>query len=187
MTKAGAQRSAAQTGLMLIAPDTSPRSAHLPGETANWDLGAGAGFYVDASEEPWNRHYRLYSFVLELYGLIVKEFPMLAPGVGIMGHSMGGHGALALVLRNPALFKSVSVLAPICALSQVPWGVKAFSAYLCNNQEDWQAFDAGGLMEKMVKPFPHSILIDQGGRQISGESIISSRAGRILPESRPVP
>lgn len=129
MIKAGAQRSAAQQGLMLITPDTSPRGANLPGEVDNWDLGVGAGFYLDATEAPWNKHYRMYSYVLELYELIVREFPVLPSSIGITGHSMGGHGALVLALRNSDLFKTVSAFAPICAPSKCPWGIKAFTAY----------------------------------------------------------
>jgi S-formylglutathione hydrolase len=162
MTKTDAQRSAAQTGLMLIAPDTSPRDAGVPGELGSWDLGVGAGFYVDATEEPWNQHYRMYSYVLELRELIVREFPVLADAVGITGHSMGGHGALVLALRNPTLFKSVSALAPICAPCQAPWGIKAFSAYLGNQQQHWQAYDASILVQTMPHPLPNTILIDQG-------------------------
>jgi S-formylglutathione hydrolase len=162
MTKAGAQRIAALTGLMLIAPDTSPRDAGLPGEAGSWDLGVGAGFYVDATEKPWNRHYRMYSYVLELRELIVREFPVLGDAIGITGHSMGGHGALVLALRNPMLFKSVSALAPICAPAQVPWGIKAFSAYLGNRQQDWHAYDASILVQTLTQRLPNPILIDQG-------------------------
>lgn len=162
MTKAGAQRIAAQQGLMLIAPDTSPRGANLPGEADSWDFGVGAGFYLDATETPWNKHYRMYSYVLELVELIVREFPVQPSSIGITGHSMGGHGALVLALRNPALFKTVSAFAPICAPSRCPWGVKAFSAYLGSKQENWQQYDASALMEQRSTPFPNGILIDQG-------------------------
>lgn len=162
MTKAGAQRIAAQQGLMLIGPDTSPRGANLPGEADSWDFGVGAGFYLDATETPWNKHYRMYSYVLELYELIVREFPVQRSSIGITGHSMGGHGALVLALRNPALFKTVSAFAPICAPSRCPWGVKAFSAYLGSKQENWQQYDASALMEQRSMPFPNGILIDQG-------------------------
>lgn len=162
MIKAGAQRIAAQQGLMLIAPDTSPRGAKLPGEADSWDFGVGAGFYLDATEAPWNKHYRMYSYVLELYDLIVRKFPVLPYGIGITGHSMGGHGALVLALRNPALFKTVSAFAPICAPSQCPWGVKAFSAYLGSEKASWQQYDASALMEQRHAPFPSGILIDQG-------------------------
>jgi S-formylglutathione hydrolase len=162
MIKAGAQRVAAQLGMMLIAPDTSPRGANVAGETDNWDLGVGAGFYVDATVAPWNRHYRMYSYVLELYELMVREFPVQAGSIGIAGHSMGGHGALVLALRNPALFKTVSAFAPVCAPSQRPWGVKAFAAYLGSDQADWQQYDASALMANSKTPFPGGILIDQG-------------------------
>ncbi len=162
MAKAGAQRVAAQLGMMLIAPDTSPREANLPGETHSWDMGVGAGFYVDATEAPWDRHYRMYSHILELYALVVREFPVQPDRIGIFGHSMGGHGALVLALRNPDLFKTVSAFAPVCAPSQSHWGIKAFSAYLGDNQERWQQYDASALMERRTTPFPGGILIDQG-------------------------
>ena len=162
MIKAGAQRIAAQLGLMLIAPDTSPRGANLPGDADAWDFGVGAGFYVDATEAPWNKHYRMYSYILELYELIVQTFPVQRSSIGITGHSMGGHGALVLALRNPALFKTVSAFAPICAPVQCPWGVKAFSGYLGSKQENWQQYDASALMEQGTTPFPGGILIDQG-------------------------
>ncbi|MES2260984.1 MAG: S-formylglutathione hydrolase [Pseudomonadota bacterium] len=162
MVKAGAQRHAARAGLMLIAPDTSPRGAGVPGETDSWDLGVGAGFYVDATQAPWSVHYRMYSYVLELCQLVVSEFPVTPGSVGIMGHSMGGHGALVLALRNPALFKSVSALAPICAPSQSAWGEKAFIAYLGARREAWAGYDASILMAQMRKPLSNGILIDQG-------------------------
>ena len=162
MIKAGAQRIAAKQGLMLIAPDTSPRGANIPGEADSWDLGVGAGFYLDATEAPWDKHYRMYSYMLELYELIVREFPVLPSSIGITGHSMGGHGALVLALRNPTLFKTVSAFAPICAPSKCPWGVKAFATYLGNEQEIWQQYDASALMEQRHAPFPNGILIDQG-------------------------
>ncbi|RFC37912.1 MAG: S-formylglutathione hydrolase [Candidatus Nitrotoga sp. LAW] len=162
MVKAGAQRSAARQGLMLIAPDTSPRGANIPGEADSWDLGVGAGFYLDATEAPWDKHYRMYSYVLELYELIVREFPVHSSSIGITGHSMGGHGALVLALRNPDLFKTVSAFAPICAPSKCPWGVKAFATYLGSEQENWQQYDASVLMEQRHAPFPNGILIDQG-------------------------
>ncbi|WP_124949588.1 S-formylglutathione hydrolase [Sulfuriferula thiophila] len=162
MTKAGAQRVAAQLGMMLIAPDTSPRGANVPGETDNWDLGVGAGFYVDATTAPWSQHYRMYSYILELYELVAREFPVQADSIGIAGHSMGGHGALVMALRNPERFKSVSAFAPVCAPSQCPWGVKAFTAYLGSDQANWQQYDASALMARSKTPFPSGILIDQG-------------------------
>jgi S-formylglutathione hydrolase len=161
-TKAGAQRVAAQEGIILVAPDTSPRGAGIAGETDNWDFGAGAGFYVDATEEPWSRHYRMYSYMLELRELVLDEFPADASRCGIFGHSMGGHGALVLALRNLDLFKSVSAFAPIAAPSRSPWGEKAFSGYLGRDREGWRAYDATELMLVMKTPFPKGILIDQG-------------------------
>ncbi|MDY7545697.1 S-formylglutathione hydrolase [Glaciimonas sp. CA11.2] len=162
MTKGGAQRVAAEKGLMLIAPDTSPRGANFPGEAESWDFGLGAGFYVDATETPWKQHYRMYSYVLELLELIKENLPVQPSSIGITGHSMGGHGALVLALRNPTLFKSVSAFAPICAPIQCPWGVKAFSGYLGSDQHTWRQYDASLLMEQQTAPFPGGILIDQG-------------------------
>lgn len=160
--KAGAQRAAAEHGLILITPDTSPRGAGVTGESDSWDFGVGAGFYVDATEAPWNSHYRMYSYVLELYQRALLEFPVDAGRVGIFGHSMGGHGALVLALRNPDLFRSVSAFAPICAPTQCPWGRNAFSRYLGGDQPDWLQYDASALMEKSRTPFPSGILLDQG-------------------------
>ena len=162
MTKAGAQRIAAELGLMLIAPDTSPRGANLPNEADSWDVGVGAGFYLDAIQKPWDKHYRMYSYVLELHELIMQNFEVDPARIGITGHSMGGHGALVLGLRNPALFKTVSALAPICAPIQCPWGIKAFTNYLGDNPKEWQQYDASVLMAKLHTPVASGILIDQG-------------------------
>lgn len=162
MIKAGAQRVAAAEGLMLITPDTSPRGAGVEGESASWDFGVGAGFYLDATEAPWKTHYRMYSYLLELHALAMREFPIDASRVGIFGHSMGGHGALVLALRNPDLFRSVSAFAPIAAPSKCPWGKKAFSGYLGANEDSWLQYDASALMENRRTPFPGGILIDQG-------------------------
>ena len=162
MIKAGAQRVAAEQGLILITPDTSPRGSGIAGESDSWDFGLAAGFYVDATEAPWNAHYRMYSYVLELYQTVIQALPVDSSRVGIFGHSMGGHGALVLALRNPGLFRSVSAFAPICAPSQCPWGKKAFSEYLGRNEQDWLQYDASALMENRQAPFPSGILIDQG-------------------------
>ncbi len=162
MIKAGAQRIAAEQGLILITPDTSPRGAGIAGESDSWDFGLAAGFYVDATEAPWNAHYRMYSYVLELYQTVMQALPVDSSKVGIFGHSMGGHGALVLALRNPGLFRSVSAFAPICAPSQCPWGKKAFSGYLGSNEQNWLQYDASALMENRQTPFPNGILIDQG-------------------------
>jgi S-formylglutathione hydrolase len=162
MTKAGAQRYAAREGMILIAPDTSPRGAGIAGEDADWDFGAGAGFYLDATVAPWSRHYRMYSYLLELRELVVAELPVDPDRTGIFGHSMGGHGALVLALRNPELVRSVSAFAPIAAPSLCPWGEKAFGGYLGADPAAWRRYDASELMRSMQAPFPNGILIDQG-------------------------
>ena len=162
MIKAGAQRVAAELGIMLVAPDTSPRGAGIAGESDSWDFGLAAGFYVDATEAPWSTHYRMHSYLLELYQVVVAELPVDRAQIGIFGHSMGGHGALVMALRHPDLFRSVSAFAPICAPSQCPWGQKAFAGYLGSDEAHWQQYDASALMEKRQNPFPKGILIDQG-------------------------
>jgi S-formylglutathione hydrolase len=162
MTKAGAQRYAADAGIMLIAPDTSPRGAGVPGEADDWEVGAGAGFYVDATVAPWRQHYRMHSYLLELHALVLAEFAVDAERVGIFGHSMGGHGALVMALRHPDLFRSVSAFAPIAAPSLCPWGEKAFTTYLGADHAEWEQYDASELMRKSTAPFPDGILIDQG-------------------------
>jgi S-formylglutathione hydrolase len=164
MAKAGAQRLAAELGLGLIAPDTSPRGANVPGEAGSWDFGVGAGFYLDASQAPWDRHYRMESYLTaELLPLLTASLPLAAERIGIFGHSMGGHGALTLALRHPGLFKSVSAFAPICAPSQCPWGRKAFTGYLGTDESAWLAHDASALMRSLAQaPYPAGILIDQG-------------------------
>ncbi len=159
--KGGALAFAARHGLMLVAPDTSPRATGIPGEDADWDFGTGAGFYVDATEEPWAKHYRMYSYVTEeLPTLIAANFPADTSRQGIFGHSMGGHGALVIALKNPGRYRSVSAFAPIAAPAQVPWGHKAFGAYLGDNREQWRTYDASELV--CEAPFPGTILIDQG-------------------------
>ncbi|HEX8603191.1 MAG TPA: S-formylglutathione hydrolase [Pseudoduganella sp.] len=162
MTKAGAQRVAAELGLVLVAPDTSPRGAGVPGETESWDFGVGAGFYLDATQAPWAQHYRMESYIHELRALVTAELPVDGGRVGIFGHSMGGHGALTLALRRPDLFRSVSAFAPIAAPSQCPWGRKAFTGYLGADEFAWAAHDATALMSKLCNPFPDEILVDQG-------------------------
>jgi S-formylglutathione hydrolase len=162
-TKAGAQRVAAELGIILVTPDTSPRGAGAPGEADDWDFGVGAGFYVDATQAPWSRHYRMYSHLMELRELVPAELPADAGRIGIFGHSMGGHGALVLALRNPDLFRSVSAFAPIAAPSRCPWGRKAFGGYLGPDQAAWRDYDATELMTRAGRaPFPKGILIDQG-------------------------
>lgn len=159
--KAGAQRLAAELGLMLVACDTSPRGLNLPGEAESWDFGVGAGFYLDATQAPWAAHYRMGSYVnLELPALIEAHFPARRDRRGIFGHSMGGHGALVTALRDPQRWHSVSAFAPIANPVAVPWGEKAFSRYLGDDREAWAAYDASLLMQ--AAPHPSEILVDQG-------------------------
>lgn len=159
--KAGAQRWAAELGLMLVVPDTSPRDTGIPGEDQDYDLGTGAGFYVDATEDPWKQHYRMYSYVVEeLPTLIADNFAVLPEKQGIFGHSMGGHGALICALKNPERYQSVSAFAPIAAPMHSPWGEKAFSNYLGADREQWRGYDATELVK--VSQFGRPILIDQG-------------------------
>lgn len=162
--KADAQRHAAEHGMMLISPDTSPRGANAPGEADSWDFGVGAGFYVDATEAPWHMHWHMESYVAsELFAIATTELPGDAARVGIFGHSMGGHGALVLAQRYPHRFRSVSAFAPIAAPMKCPWGVKAFSGYLGNDPVRWAEHDASELMTGQdAPPFPAGILIDQG-------------------------
>lgn len=159
--KAGAQRVAAELGLMLVSPDTSPRGTGIAGATGDWEIGEGAGFYLDATQEPWSRHFCMESYVTqELHALLVQHFPVRAGCVGLMGHSMGGHGALTLALRHPGLYRSVSALAPICAPTQCPWGLKAFARYLGADRSGWLQHDATELLRAGARA-PH-LLIDQG-------------------------
>lgn len=161
MAKAGAQRYAAEHGLMLVAPDTSPRGANLPGEADSWDFGLGAGFYVNATKEPWAKHYRMFEYVAEeLPKLVRASFPVLPDREGIMGHSMGGHGALVVALRQPGRFQSVSAFAPIANPSNCPWGVKAFTNYLGDDRRAWAEYDACELIAKARTKVP--LLVDQG-------------------------
>ncbi|MET0541571.1 MAG: S-formylglutathione hydrolase [Variovorax sp.] len=164
MVKAGAQRLAAELGMALIAPDTSPRGAHAPGEADSWDFGVGAGFYLDATEAPWAGHWRMESYLVdELLPLLGERLPIDLQRVGLFGHSMGGHGALTLALRHPGMFRSLSALAPICAPMRCPWGEKAFTGYLGADRSRWLEHDATVLMENQpVAPYPAGILIDQG-------------------------
>jgi len=161
--KAGAQRLAAELGLALIMPDTSPRGANLPGEADSWDFGVGAGFYLDAEREPWRAHYRMESYIVdELRGLVTSALPIDGERLGICGHSMGGHGALTLALRHPEVFRSVSALAPVCAPLQCPWGQKALAGYLGEDRAGWGEHDATELLRSRGARFPAGILVDQG-------------------------
>jgi S-formylglutathione hydrolase len=159
--KAGAQRLAAELGLMLVTPDTSPRGTGVEGADAAWDFGTAAGFYLDATAQPWARHWRMESWLLhELPGVLATRFAVRPGPQGLFGHSMGGHGALTLALRHPGRFASVSALAPICAPTQCPWGVKAFGGYLGDDRSTWAAHDATELVKAGARVPP--LLIDQG-------------------------
>lgn len=159
--KAHAQRLAAQLGLILISPDTSPRGDNVE-EGDSWDIGTGAGFYLNATQAPWVEHFQMESYLMdELYPLLLKELPIQADAVGVTGHSMGGHGALTLAWKYPEKFKSVSAFAPICAPSICPWGEKAFGSYLGANQAEWSEHDATQLVLKKGALFTE-VLIDQG-------------------------
>jgi S-formylglutathione hydrolase len=159
--KAGAQRVAANLGLVLVTPDTSPREPVLPGDRESWDFGQGAGFYVNATQAPWAQHYRMFDYIAdELPTLLDAQFAIDPARIGVMGHSMGGHGALVAALRRPDRFKSCSAFAPIAAPTQCPWGHKAFANYLGPDRAAWAAWDASALMQ--TKPFAGEILVDQG-------------------------
>lgn len=159
--KAGAQRVAAELGLMLVTPDTSPRGVAIPGADAEWDFGIGAGFYLDATQAPWHTHWRMESYLTrELPQLVAAAFPARAGALGICGHSMGGHGALTLALKHPGRFGSVSALAPIASPSRVPWGHKAFSRYLGADTAEWMRHDAVELIRAGGR-MP-ALLVDQG-------------------------
>ena len=161
--KAGAQRVAAELGLMIVAPDTSPRGDDVPDiDPKTYDFGKGAGFYLDATKAPWSMHYRMYSYVAdELPALIALNFPSDRARTGISGHSMGGHGALTIHLKNPDRFRSCSAFSPIVAPSMVPWGRKAFTNYLGPDEKSWAAYDAVRLLAERGASAAH-ILIDQG-------------------------
>ncbi|MDX1656909.1 MAG: S-formylglutathione hydrolase [Candidatus Competibacteraceae bacterium] len=158
--KAGAQRYAAELGLVLVIPDTSPRGEEVP-DDPGYDLGQGAGFYVNATRQPWSRHYHMYDYVVrELPALIEAEFPVVPGLKSISGHSMGGHGALIAALKNPGSYRSVSAFAPICHPSRSPWGEKAFGHYLGDDHSRWEAYDATCLIQAGAAQLP--MLIDQG-------------------------
>ncbi|MCB1853492.1 MAG: S-formylglutathione hydrolase [Halieaceae bacterium] len=162
VTKAGAQRYAAELGLALVAPDTSPRGAAVPDDPEGaYDFGLGAGFYVNATAEPWRRHYRMYDYVVEeLPALVAAQFPVDASRAAICGHSMGGHGALTIALKNPGRFRSVSAFAPICSPLNCPWGEKALGGYLGPDREAWREYDTVALLGQASERLP--VLVDQG-------------------------
>ncbi len=160
-TKAGAQRPASNHGWMLVVPDTSPRGAGIPGEDEGYDFGTGAGFYVDATQVPWDRNYRMYRYITEeLPELVFSKFNADVHRQGITGHSMGGHGALTIGLRNPEKYQSISAFAPICSPMRCPWGVKALSGYLGDDPSAWEPYDATALIKQGLGS--REILVDQG-------------------------
>ena len=160
--KAGAQRVASELGLAIVVPDTSPRGLGIPGEGDSYDFGLGAGFYVDATEPPWSRGYRMYSYITkELSAEVAANFPLDPARVGIFGHSMGGHGALTLAFKNPLYYKSLSAFAPITSPSRCPWGEKALAGYLGSDRSRWREYDATALIEDRGWKGP-PILVDQG-------------------------
>ena len=159
--KAGAQRVAAELGMAIVAPDSSPRGVRFPGDDASYDFGLGAGFYVDATREPYARNYRMWSYVTEeLPQLVAGQFPIDSSRQSILGHSMGGHGALTIALRHPDRYRAASAFAPIVAPSQVPWGIKALGGYLGDDKSAWRKHDAVALIEDGAR-FPE-LLVDQG-------------------------
>ncbi len=162
VTKAGAQRYAAEHGIVIVAPDTSPRGEGVPDDPEGaYDFGLGAGFYVNATEAPWSDHYKMYDYIAcELPALVSREFPVDDKRVGISGHSMGGHGALTIALKNPGRFKSVSAFAPICSPVNCPWGRKALGNYLGTDQKAWLEHDTCALVSAAVEQLP--VLVDQG-------------------------
>jgi S-formylglutathione hydrolase len=188
MAKAGAQRYAAELGLILVGPDTSPRNTGIPNESQHWDMGAGASFYVDATQAPWSGHYQMYSYVVdELPALIAAHFPVDPMRQSICGHSMGGHGALVCGLRNPKRYRSISAFAPIAAPSQCPWGQNALRQYLGDDRTLWRLYDATELVLTLPTD-PRPILIDQGlqdpflQEQLRPELLVAACAevGRVL-------
>ena len=184
MQKAGAQQFAAQLGMALVAPDTSPRG-DIVADDEGYDLGQGAGFYVNATQEPWSRHYRMYDYVLdELPQLIESQFPV-SDARSIAGHSMGGHGALVLALRNPERYRSVSAFSPVANPVNCPWGTKAFTAYLGEDAVSWEEYDASLLMSRTADKVP--ALVDQGeaddflAEQLKPEALEKAAAANDYP------
>ncbi len=159
--KGGAQRYAAEHGIMLVMPDTSPRGLALPGEDDDYDFGSGAGFYVNATQAPWSEHYRMFDYVTqELTGIVAADLQGDPQRVGVMGHSMGGHGALICALKRPDVFRSCSAFAPISNPVNCPWGEKAFGGYLGSDRAEWANWDACALVEQ--SDFRGAVLVDQG-------------------------
>uniref|UniRef100_A0A2P2IFA4 S-formylglutathione hydrolase n=1 Tax=Hirondellea gigas TaxID=1518452 RepID=A0A2P2IFA4_9CRUS len=174
--KAGATREANAQHLAIVCPDTSPRGAGVPTEDDNWDFGTGAGFYVDATTDGWKKNYKMYSYVTkELPALIEENFPV-TNRKSVFGHSMGGHGALSLYLKNPGLYQSASAFSPICNPTNCPWGKKALSGYLGNDEADWKEWDSSQLVSGFTGQ-RNEILIDQGAE----DGFLKD--GQLLPEA----
>ena len=188
MQKAGAQRIAAELGVAIVAPDTSPRGEGVEDDPAgSYDFGLGAGFYVNATEAPWNRHYNMYDYIVnELPALVEAHFP-ISDQRAISGHSMGGHGALMIAMRNPERFSSVSAFSPIANPMNCPWGQKAFTGYLGSNTETWKQYDSSELIRKAEKKLP--MLVDQGTHDnfyIEGQLRTESLAAAAKANNYPV-
>jgi len=186
-TKAGAQRYAAELGIALVMPDTSPRGDDVADLPDRYDLGQGAGFYVNATQAPWAQHYQMYDYVtLELPALVEANLPLIAGVKSISGHSMGGHGALMCALREPGAYRSASAFAPICHPSMAPWGEGCFNAYLGDDKTQWQAFDATELVKSGQPLMP--LLIDQGGDdEFLAEQFVPARFTSRLRRARRTP
>ena len=187
VTKAGAQAYAAEEGIAIVAPDTSPRGKCVPDDAdAAYDFGLGAGFYVNATQDPWRQHYQMYEYILEeLPAQISANFPVDAERTGISGHSMGGHGALTIALKNPSRYRSVSAFSPICSPLNCPWGEKALGNYIGSNKGDWEQYDTTALVRQATKRLP--VLVDQGGadnfleEQLKTELLIAASAEANYP------
>lgn len=175
VTKAGAQQFAAKHGVIIVAPDTSPRGCNIEGEDEAYDFGSGAGFYVDATEEKWKTNYRMYSYVTKELRELVDKYFNTNGKQSIFGHSMGGHGALICALKNPGLYSSVSAFSPICNPMECPWGQKAFTGYLGSDKEAWKAYDSCELLSGYSGP-ALNILVDQG----KGDKFLSD--GQLLTD-----
>ncbi|HEY2818781.1 MAG TPA: S-formylglutathione hydrolase [Casimicrobiaceae bacterium] len=186
IVKAGAQRIAAELGLAIVVPDTSPRGLGIPGESDSYDFGLGAGFYVDATQAPWSNGYRMYSYVAnELPAVVAEAFSVDSSRTGIFGHSMGGHGALTIALKNPSRYRSVSAFAPIASPMRCPWGRKALTGYLGADPGPWRQYDATALIEERGWPGP-PIVVDQGSNDQFIESQLKPELLREACERRGV-
>ncbi|VDM57635.1 unnamed protein product [Angiostrongylus costaricensis] len=192
MEKSGFQKYASEYGIIVVHPDTSPRGVDLPGDSDSWDFGKGAGFYVDATEEPWSKHYNMYSYITkELPELVQHLLPIDLKRLGIFGHSMGGHGAISIGLKNPDLFQSISAFAPICHPMNCPWGQKAFKLYLGADTKQWEQYDSSLLLKSYNGP-PRKLLVYQGAAdrflaqgQLQPESLMSTNPVTVDVRTQP--